>query len=87
MDFIVQQNPYTQGGDMKLADDWVQDRQTWDGWGNQPRQYLYWFFPGDGGPQNLLRVAKALRIPYTYNKNGQDVTEYLLIGFEGAGGY
>src|SRR5690349_1955919 len=34
-----------------------------------------------------LRIAKAIRIPYTYiDENGNKVREYLLIGYEGAGG-
>ena len=32
-------------------------------------------------------VAKALRIPYTYtDKNGHEIRDYLLIGYEGGGG-
>ncbi len=34
-----------------------------------------------------VRIAKAIRIPYTYqDEHGNFVREYLLIGFEGAGG-
>ena len=33
-----------------------------------------------------VRIAKALRIPYTYqDKHGNFVREYLLIGYEGSG--
>jgi hypothetical protein len=33
-----------------------------------------------------VRIAKAIRIPYTYqDKHGNFVREYLLIGYEGSG--
>jgi hypothetical protein len=33
------------------------------------------------------RIRAALRIPYTFtDKNGQEVRDYLLVGFEGMGG-
>ena len=33
------------------------------------------------------RIAKALRIPYCYtDKQGVEIREYLLIGYEGSGG-
>jgi hypothetical protein len=42
----------------------------------------YWKFK-----DRSLRVVKAIRIPYTYqDKNGNKIKEYILIGFEGAGG-
>jgi len=43
---------------------------------------LEWYFKNG---ENY--VAKALRIPYTYtDKNGHEIRDYLLIGYEGGGG-
>ena len=40
-----------------------------------------WQFKG-----RSLRIAKAVRIPYTYqDEHGNIVKEYLLIGYEGSG--
>ena len=44
-------------------------------------QGLFWYF--DGNPH---RVSKAVRVAYTYVVNGEQFTDYLLIGYEGAGG-
>jgi hypothetical protein len=42
----------------------------------------YWKFKGQS-----FRIAKAIRIPYTYiDENGNSVTEHLLVGYEGEGG-
>jgi hypothetical protein len=42
----------------------------------------YWKFK-----DRSLRIAKAIRIPYTYiDENGNTVLEHLLVGFEGEGG-
>jgi hypothetical protein len=41
-----------------------------------------WYFRN-----GTYRIAKAIRIPYRYtNDEGLTVKEYLLIGYEGAGG-
>ncbi len=43
---------------------------------------MQWYFKNGSN-----YVAKALRIPYRYtDKDGRDIVEYLLIGFEGSGG-
>ena len=44
-------------------------------------QGLFWYF--DGKPH---RMSKAVRIEYTYTVNGEQFKDYLLIGYEGAGG-
>ena len=41
---------------------------------------LWWVFQG-----KERFVSKAVRIPYTYERDGEEHTEYLLIGYEGAG--
>jgi hypothetical protein len=42
----------------------------------------YWKFK-----DRSLRIAKAIRFPYTYiDENGNQVKEYVLIGYEGSGG-
>lgn len=41
-----------------------------------------WNFKGVG-----RHVEKAIRIPYTYVKNGVTIRDYILIGFEGGGAY
>jgi Dyp-type peroxidase family len=68
---MSEENPY--GSDGELPDDL--DEAT----ARDPR-VNWWYF--DGKPR---RVAKAIRIPYTYVRNGQKLTDHLLIGFEGQG--
>ena len=55
-------------------------------WASEIEEDVYvdgtWQFKG-----RSLRMAKAVRIPYTYqDEHGNIVKEYLLIGYEGAGG-
>ena len=46
------------------------------------RPEMEWYFKNT---ENY--VKKALRIPYCYkDKDGHDIVDYLLIGFEGGGG-
>jgi hypothetical protein len=47
-----------------------------------PQEGMWWYF--DGKPRY---VSKAIRVPYTYTLEGETSprTDYLLIGYEGAG--
>ena len=54
-------------------------------WASEIEEDVYvdgtWQFKG-----RSLRMAKAVRIPYTYqDEHGNIVKEYLLIGYEGSG--
>jgi Dyp-type peroxidase family len=69
--FMWEENPY--GSDGELPDDL--DEAT-----ARDSRVNWWYF--EGKPR---RVAKAIRIPYTYTRNGQKLTDHLLIGFEGQG--
>jgi len=79
-DYIFKSNPYTQKenpGDpyptpmQPLLEDTEEEYYT-----------TVWYFRNGS-----YRIAKALRIPYRYtNDEGLPVREYLLIGYEGAGG-
>jgi hypothetical protein len=71
---IFKRNPY--GKDMQLATNWQYDIEE------DSYEIGSWRFK-DRSP----RVAKAIRIPYTYkNEANNIVKEYLLIGYEGSGG-
>lgn len=70
-EFICDKNPYTQS--MQLP-------PNWQAMSEDDPNYNWWYF--EGTPR---RVALAWRIPYTYLKDGETVTEHLLIGYEGAG--
>ncbi|HEV8677180.1 MAG TPA: Dyp-type peroxidase [Methylomirabilota bacterium] len=72
-EYVRKENVY--GPDYKLPDDLDADSRI-EGKTN------VWYF--EGRPR---RVAKSIRIPYTYKTaNGQPVTEHLLIGYEGGPG-
>lgn len=71
---ICHRNPY--GKDMQLAANWQYDIEE------DYYEIGSWKFK-DRSP----RVAKAIRIPYTYkDEHDNIVKEYLLIGYEGSGG-
>jgi hypothetical protein len=48
-------------------------------------QCVYWYFPEDGGPPQVHRVTKAIRVPYSYirTSDGSVQTASLLIGYNG----
>jgi hypothetical protein len=70
---ICKRNPY---GVMQLAANWQSEIEE------DSYEIGSWRFK-DRSP----RVAKALRIPYTYRDQDDNIIkEYLLIGFEGSGG-
>lgn len=72
-DYITKANPYSAQMTFRL------DSVEWE---NYTEEGANWGFRGE--PQ---RVRRAIRIPYTYpGPNGLAVLDYLLIGYEGAGG-
>lgn len=71
---ICDRNPYR--NNMQLSANWRDEIEQ------DYYQAGYWKFK-----DRSLRVAKAIRIPYTYlDKDGNKVREYLLIEYEGSGG-
>lgn len=100
-ELIVSTNPYLKQGvgqalpsmqlklDAATSDDWDDDReQATPGWKQRygPRTWLV--IKNKKNKELYLHdVPSVLRIPYTYiNAQGEEETEYLLIGFAGGAG-
>jgi hypothetical protein len=79
-ELIFKANPYK----LKPADREPDGNEVQLDGGIEADEYgLTWAFRGGS-----FRIAKVLRIPYTYkDKHGVKVRDYLWIGYEGAGGH
>lgn len=69
---ICERTPYES---MRLAEHW-QDGIEWD------EQRILWSFRGVDS-----RVGRAIRIPVIITHKGEEYKDWLLIGYEGSGGY
>ena len=78
-EYIIKANPYTKKKNPNDPHPTPMDPML-DGT-EQDYYVVLWYFKNGS-----YRIGKALRIPYCFkNDEGQDVRDYILVGYEGAG--